>query len=32
MKNPQMENHNWNDWIFQIHWNKLGWDTPNNIY
>ena len=21
----QMENQNWNDWNFQIHWNKLEW-------
>ena len=23
--NQQMVNHNWNDWIFHIHWNKLEW-------
>ena len=22
-RNLQMENKNWNDWKFQIHWNKL---------
>ena len=20
-----MENQNWDNWRFQIHWNKLGW-------
>ena len=23
-----MENKSWNDWIFQIHWNKLQWVNP----
>ena len=21
-------NRNWNDWIFQLHWNKLDWVNP----
>ena len=24
-KNLQMANQNWNEWKFQIHWNKLEW-------
>ena len=24
----QMENQNWNDWRFQMHWNKLEWFNP----
>ena len=24
----QMTNQNWNDWKFQIHWNKLEWVHP----
>ena len=23
-----MANQNWNDWKFQIHWNKLEWLNP----
>ena len=23
-----MENKNWNDWKFQINWNKLDWVNP----
>ena len=24
-RNLKMENQNWNDWKFQIYWNKLEW-------
>ena len=26
-----MENQSWNDWIFQIHWNKLEWVNPKSL-
>ena len=26
----QTANHNWNDWRFQIHWNKIEWINPRN--
>ena len=25
-----MEDQRWNDWKFQIHWNKLEWVNPRN--
>ena len=25
-----MENQSWNDWRFQIHWNKIDWVNPRN--
>ena len=25
-----MENQIWNDWKFQIHWNKLEWVNPRS--
>ena len=25
-----MKNQNWNDWKFQIHWNKIEWANPRN--
>ena len=25
-----MANQNWNDWKFQIHWNKLEWINPRS--
>ena len=28
--NLQMENDIWNDWKFQMHWNKLWWVNPTN--
>ena len=28
----QTANQNWNDWKFQIHWNKLEWVNPRNRY
>ena len=24
------DNRNWNDWIFQLHWNKLEWVNPGS--
>ena len=29
-KKLQTANKYWNNWIFQIHWNKLGWVNPIN--
>ena len=26
----QTDNQNWNDWIIQIHWNKLEWENTIN--
>ena len=26
-----MDNQNWNDWKFQIHWNKFEWVNPRNF-
>ena len=26
----QTANQNWNDWKFQINWNKLEWVNPRN--
>ena len=28
--NMKMENQSWNDWKFQIHWNKLEWLNPRS--
>ena len=28
--NVQMANQNWNDWKFQIHWNKHDWVNPRS--
>ena len=25
-----MENQSWNEWRFQIHWNKIDWVNPRN--
>ena len=29
-RNLQTANQNWNEWKFQIHWNKLEWVNPRN--
>ena len=26
-----MKDQSWNDWRFQIHWNKLGWANPRSL-
>ena len=30
-RNLRMADINWNDWEFQIHWNKLEWVNPRNF-
>ena len=29
-RNPHKANQDWNDWIFQINWNKLDWVNPRS--